>query len=132
MVPFQALSMLGYQCDAVCPEKAKGDFVRTAVHDFEGDQTYSEKPGHRFVLNATFDEIDENSYDALVVPGGRSPEYIRLNERVLEIVRHFSPAEKPIASLCHGPLVLAAAGVLKGRSCSAYPACGPDVTAGGG
>ena len=132
MVPFQALSMLGYGCDAVCPGKQKGDFVRTAVHDFEGDQTYSEKPGHRFTLNATFDQIEESRYDALVVPGGRSPEYIRLNERVLEIVRHFAGREKPIASICHGLLVLAAAGVLKGRSCTAYPACGPDVTAGGG
>lgn len=132
MVPFQALSMLGYQCDAVCPDKAAGDFVRTAVHDFEGDQTYSEKPGHRFTLNATFDDVDEAGYDALVVPGGRSPEYIRLNERVLEIVRHFASQDKPIASLCHGLQVLAAAGVLRGRSCTAYPACGPEVTAAGG
>ncbi len=132
MVPFQALSMLGYHCEAACPDKAAGDFVRTAVHDFEGDQTYSEKPGHRFTLNATFDEIDEASYDALVVPGGRAPEYIRLNDRVLEIVRHFAGENKPIASLCHGLQVLAAAGVLKGRSCTAYPACGPEVTAAGG
>jgi protease I len=132
MVPFQTLSMLGYRCDAVCPGKTKGDFVRTAVHDFEGDQTYSEKPGHRFTLNATFDDVNEREYDALVVPGGRAPEYIRLNERVVAIVRHFAEANKPIASICHGLLVLAAAGVLKGRSCTAYPACGPDVTAGGG
>lgn len=132
MVPFQALSMLGYRCDAVCPDKKKGDIIRTAVHDFEGDQTYSEKPGHRFTLNATFDDVDETAYDALVVPGGRSPEYIRLNERVLAIVRHFAEQEKPIASICHGLQVLSAAGVLNGRSCTAYPACGPDVTAGGG
>ena len=131
MVPFQALAMLGYQCDAVCPDKKNGDTVRTAVHDFEGDQTYSEKPGHRFTLNASFDEVDEFRYDALVVPGGRAPEYIRLNERVLAIVRHFAEAKKPIASICHGLLVLSAAGVLKGRSCTAYPACGPDVTSGG-
>ena len=132
MVPFQALSMLGYRCDAVCPGKAEGETVRTAVHDFEGDQTYSEKPGHNFALNSTFDEVRESEYDALVVPGGRAPEYIRLNERVLAIVRHFAEARKPIASSCHGLLVLSAAGVLKGRSCTAYPACGPDVTAGGG
>lgn len=132
MVPFQALLMLGYRCDAVCPGKAKGDFVRTAVHDFEGDQTYSEKPGHRFALNATFEEVDEAAYDALVVPGGRAPEYIRLNERVLAIVRHFAGANKPIASICHGLLVLSVAGVLEGRTCTAYPACGPDVAAAGG
>ncbi|MBA3314132.1 MAG: DJ-1/PfpI family protein [Planctomycetota bacterium] len=132
MVPFQALSMLGYECDAVCPDKASGDIVRTAVHDFEGDQTYSEKRGHDFRLNATFAETDESKYDALVVPGGRAPEYIRLNERVLAIVRHFAERGKPIASICHGLLVLSAAGVLKGRSCTAYPACGPDVIAGGG
>ena len=132
MVPFQALTMLGYRCDAVCPGKAKGEKVRTAVHDFEGDQTYSEKPGHDFALNATFDEVDESAYDALVVPGGRAPEYIRLNERVLAITRHFATADKPIASICHGLLVLSAAGVLKGKRCTAYAACGPDVTAGGG
>jgi protease I len=132
MVPFQALSMLGYQCDAVCPDKNSGDVVRTAVHDFEGDQTYSEKRGHNFRLNANFSEIDETKYEALVVPGGRAPEYIRLNSRVLDIVRHFAEANKPIAAVCHGLLVLSAAGVLKGRSCTAYPACGPDVTAGGG
>lgn len=132
MVPFQALSMLGYRCHAVCPGKAKGDFVRTAVHDFEGDQTYSEKPGHRFTLNAAFDDVNEREYDALVVPGGRAPEYIRLNERVLAVVRHFAETNKPIASICHGLLVLSAAGVLKGRTCTAYAACGPDVTAGGG
>ena len=132
MVPFQALSMVGYECDVVCPDKASGDIIRTAVHDFEGDQTYSEKRGHNFRLNATFSEIDEKRYHALVVPGGRAPEYIRLNPRILEIVRHFAEANKPIAAVCHGLLVLSAAGVLKGRSCTAYPACGPDVTAGGG
>jgi protease I len=131
MVPFQALAMLGYRCEAVCPGKQKGETVRTAVHDFEGDQTYSEKPGHRFMLNASFDDVDENRYDALVVPGGRAPEYIRLDERVLAIVRHFAQAQKPIAAICHGLLVLAAADVLRGRSCTAYPACGPDVTSAG-
>lgn len=131
MVPFQALSMLGYRCDAVCPDKSKREAVRTAIHDFEGDQTYSEKRGHNFTLNATFGDVRESDYDALVVPGGRAPEYLRLNERVLSIVRHFAEANKPIASICHGLQVLAAAGVLQGRSCTAYPACGPEVSAAG-
>lgn len=132
MVPFQALQMVGHTVHAVCPDKAEGDTVKTAVHDFEGDQTYSEKPGHQFALNATFDEVNEANYDALVIPGGRAPEYIRLNDRVLEIVRHFFEADKPVAAVCHGAQLLAAAGVLEGRSCSAYPACAPDVERAGG
>ncbi len=132
MVPFQALQAVGHNVHAVCPDKKAGDKVRTAVHDFEGDQTYSEKPGHNFTLNATFAEVRAEDYDALVIPGGRAPEYIRLNEKVLEIVRHFASANKPIAAICHGAQVLAAAGVLEGRSCSAYPAVGPDVTRAGG
>lgn len=132
MVPFQALLAVGYQVHAVCPDKAAGDKVRTAVHDFEGDQTYSEKPGHNFQLNATFADVKAEDYDALVIPGGRAPEYIRLNPRVLEIVRHFFAADKPVAAICHGAQVLAAAGVLEGRLCSAYPACGPDVARAGG
>ncbi len=132
MVPFQALLMVGHDVFAVCPGKKAGQFVRTAIHDFEGDQTYSEKPGHQFALNATFDDVRPESYDALVIPGGRAPEYLRLNPKVLEIVRHFATANKPIASVCHGAQILAAAGVLKGRSVSAYPAVGPEVTAAGG
>ena len=132
MVPFQTLLAVGHTVHAVCPDKAEGDSVRTAIHDFEGDQTYSEKPGHNFALNATFADINEADYDALVIPGGRAPEYIRLNARVLEIVRHFDAENKPIASICHGAQVLAAAGVLNGRFCSAYPACAPDVTGAGG
>ena len=132
MVPFQALQMVGHNVHAVCPDKKAGDTVRTAVHDFEGDQTYTEKPGHNFSLNATFDEIRAEDYDALVIPGGRAPEYIRLNENVVRIVRHFADADKPIASICHGAQVLAAAGVLKGKSCSAYPAVAPDVKGAGG
>jgi protease I len=132
MVPFQALLMVGHTVHAVCPGKKAGEKVRTAVHDFEGDQTYSEKPGHNFTLNATFAEVKAESYDALVIPGGRAPEYIRLNAEVLKIVRHFSEANKPLASICHGAQVLAAAGVVQGRSCSAYPAVGPDVTRAGG
>lgn len=132
MVPFQALTMVGHTVHAVCPDKQAGDKVRTAVHDFEGDQTYSEKPGHNFTLNATFAEIKPEDYDALVIPGGRAPEYIRLNERVLDIVRHFANANKPIAAICHGAQVLAAAGALEGKRCSAYPAVGPDVNRAGG
>jgi protease I len=132
MVPFQALLMVGYTVHAICPGKKAGEKVRTAVHDFEGDQTYSEKPGHNFQLNATFGEVKAEDYDALVIPGGRAPEYIRLNDEVLAIVRHFFAANKPVAAICHGAQVLAAAGVLEGRSCSAYPACGPDVTRAGG
>jgi protease I len=132
MVPFQALQMVGHTVDAVCPGKKKGEKVRTAIHDFEGDQTYSEKRGHDFTLNATFAEIDAASYDALVIPGGRAPEYLRLNAAVLELVRHFGRARKPIAALCHGPQLLAAAGVLKGRKLNAYPACAPEVELAGG
>jgi protease I len=132
MVPFQALLMVGHTIHAICPGKKSGEVVRTAIHDFEGDQTYSEKRGHNFSLNATFDQIQPESYDALVIPGGRAPEYIRLNPRVIEIVRHFAKANKPIAALCHAAQVLAAAGVLKGKKCSAYPATGPDVTLAGG
>jgi protease I len=132
MVPFQALQMAGHKVDAVCPGKKAGQTVRTAIHDFEGDQTYSEKRGHNFALNATFDQVKPEDYDALVIPGGRAPEYLRLDQGVLAIVRHFAGAAKPIASICHGAQILAAAGVLAGRSVSAYPAVGPEVTAAGG
>ncbi len=132
MVPFQALQMVGHTVHAVCPGKKAGEKVRTAVHDFEGDQTYSEKPGHNFTLNATFDNIKPEEYDALVIPGGRAPEYIRMNERVLEIVRHFAENNKPIAAICHGAQVLTAAGVVKGKKINAYPAVGPEVKVAGG
>jgi protease I len=132
MVPFQALQMVGHTVHAVCPGRKAGEAVKTAVHDFEGDQTYTEKPGHRFALNATFAEVRPADYDALVVPGGRAPEYLRLNPDVLKMVRHFFEADKPVASICHGAQLLAAAGVLKGRTCNAYPAVGPEVTACGG
>lgn len=132
MVPFQALLMVGHTVHAVCPGKKAGEKVRTAIHDFEGDQTYSEKPGHNFTLNATFAEVKPESYDALVIPGGRAPEYIRLNDAVLKTVRLFAEANKPIAAICHGAQVLAAAGVIEGKSCSAYPAVGPDVNRAGG
>ncbi|MBI5726547.1 MAG: DJ-1/PfpI family protein [Ignavibacteriales bacterium] len=132
MVPFQALLMVGHTVHAVCPGKNAGDKVRTAIHDFEGDQTYSEKPGHNFGLNATFADIKAEDYDALCIPGGRAPEYLRLNETVISMVQHFAGADKPIAAICHGAQILAAAGVLKGKSCSAYPAVGPEVTGCGG
>jgi protease I len=132
MVPFQMLTMVGHTVHAVCPDKKAGEKVRTAIHDFEGDQTYSEKPGHNFTLTATFDEVKPEDYDGLVIPGGRAPEYIRLNARVLEITRHFAEANKPIAAICHGPQVLVAAGVLAGKTCIAYPAVQPDIEKVGG
>ncbi len=132
MVPFQALTMVGHTVHAVCPGKKAGEKIRTAVHDFEGDQTYSEKPGHNFALNYTFDNIKLEEYDALVIPGGRAPEYLRLDPRVLDIVRRFFEENKPVAAICHGAQILAAAGVLKGRRASAYPAVGPEVALAGG
>ena len=132
MVPFQALQMVGHTVHAVCPGKKTGETVRTAIHDFEGDQTYSEKRGHNFSLNANFEDVKPESYDALVIPGGRAPEYLRMDERVLAIVRHFFDTGKPVAALCHGAQLLTAAGAAKGRSISAYPAVGPEVTVAGG
>lgn len=128
MVPFQALLAVGHTVHAVCPDKKAGETVRTAVHDFDGAQTYSEKPGHNFAVNAIFADIDPTQYDALVVPGGRAPEYLRLNAKVLQVVRHFAETRKPIAAICHGLQLLAAAGALEGKRCTAYPACGPEVT----
>jgi protease I len=132
MVPFQALQMVGHTVDAVCPGKKAGQSVRTAIHDFEGDQTYSEKRGHNFTLNATFAEIRPEDYDGLVLPGGRAPEYLRLDQNVLAIIRHFAKEQKPIAAICHAAQLLTAAGVLKGRRVSAYPACAPEVELAGG
>lgn len=132
MVPFQALQMVGHTVDAVCPGKKAGQSVRTAIHDFEGDQTYSEKRGHNFTLNATFADIRPEDYDGLVLPGGRAPEYLRLDENVLAIIRHFAEEEKPIAAICHAAQLLAAARVLKGRKVSCYPACSPEVELAGG
>jgi len=132
MVPFQMLTMVGHQVDAVCPDKKPGDTVKTAIHDFEGDQTYSEKPGHNFHINGDFAAVNSAAYDALVIPGGRAPEYLRLNPRVLELTQEFFRGNKPVAAICHGPQILAAAGVIAGKSCSAYPAVGPDVEQAGG
>ena len=127
MVPFQALKMLGFEVHAVCPDKKAGDIVHTAIHDFEGAQTYSEKPGHNFALTYNFDDVNSDDYVGLVIPGGRAPEYLRLNPRILEIVREFDKAGKPIAAVCHGPQILAASGIIAGKSISAYPACSPEV-----
>lgn len=132
MVPYQSLKMVGCEVHAACPDKSAGEQVRTAIHDFEGDQTYTEKRGHNFTLNTNWTGLDPQGYQALVIPGGRAPEYIRLNPRVLEIVRHFAEQNKPIAAICHGVQVLTAAGVVTGRKCTAYPACAPDITVAGG
>lgn len=131
MVPFQFLTALGYTVHAVCPDKKAGETIATAIHDFEGEQTYSEKRGHNFAINYDFDAVNPNNYAGLLIPGGRAPEYLRLNSRVLSIVQAFDVAGKPIASVCHGAQLLAAAGVLTGKTCSAYPACAPDVRAAG-
>ena len=132
MVPFQALAAVGHTVKAVCPGKEAGQSVRTAVHDFEGDQTYSEKRGHNFTLNATFGDVNEKEFDALVIPGGRAPEYLRLNPRVLAMIRHFAEAGKPIAAICHGAQLLAAADVIRGKKISCYPACAHEVELAGG
>ena len=132
MVPFQFLVGLGYSVHAVCPDKKAGDSIATAIHDFEGEQTYSEKRGHNFAINYDFDAVNSEDYVGLVIPGGRAPEYLRMNARVIEIVREFDAAKKPIAAVCHGEQILAAANVLKGRTCSAYPACAAEVKLAGG
>jgi len=132
MVPFQALQMVGHTVHAVCPGKKAGDKIKTAIHDFEGDQTYTEKPGHQFALNASFDDVEPGNYDAIVIAGGRAPEYLRLNDKVIALVRHFATANKPIAAVCHGAQLLAAAGVIEGKTISAYPACAPEVKLAGG
>ncbi len=132
MVPFQMLLMVGYEVHAVCPDKKKGDTIKTAIHDFEGDQTYTEKPGHNFALNYSFSDVDPSDYAGLVIAGGRAPEYLRLNQKVLDVVKHFFDENKPVAAVCHGIQILTAAGVVKDRKLTAYPAVGPEVTIAGG
>lgn len=132
MVPFQMLVMVGHNVHVVCPGKKVGDTVKTAIHDFEGDQTYTEKPGHNFAINHDFNNVKVADYHGLVVPGGRAPEYLRLNKRVVEIVQEFNQANKPIAAVCHGPQLLATANVLSGKNCTAYPAVQPEVEVAGG
>lgn len=131
MVPFQALLAMGHDVAAVCPGKKAGDTIATSIHDFEGAQTYTEKRGHNFELNATFTDVNIDEYDALYLPGGRAPEYLRLNAKVIEFIRHFATSDKPIASVCHGPQLLSAAGVIEGKKVSAYPACQPEMTMAG-
>ena len=132
MVPFQMLQMAGYEVHAVCPGKKKGESIKTAIHDFEGNQTYSEKPGHNFKLNYSFDSVNLSDYDGLVIPGGRAPEYLRLNEKVIGMVKHFFSTNKPVAAICHGIQLLTAADVVKGRKLTAYPAVAPEVKIAGG
>lgn len=132
MVPYQMLLMVGHEVDAVCPGKKPGETVKTAIHDFEGHQTYSEKVGHNFRVTADFEKVDPKDYDALLIPGGRAPEYLRLDERLLKITRHFAENNKPIAAVCHGTQILAAAGVLKGRESMSYPAVKHEVELAGG
>ncbi|MCH1924241.1 DJ-1/PfpI family protein [Shewanella sp. C32] len=131
MVPFQALQMVGHQVSVVCPDKQAGDTVKTAIHDFEGDQTYTEKPGHLFSLNADFNQVSADAFDALLIPGGRAPEYLRLNSKVIALVQAFAQQHKPIAAVCHGAQLLAAAKVIEGKTISAYPACAPEVALAG-
>lgn len=132
MVPFQFLTALGYDVHAVCPDKIEGDHIATAIHDFEGEQTYSEKRGHNFAINYNFENVQPDQYVGLVIPGGRAPEYLRMNARVIAIVQAFDQTKKPIAAVCHGAQILAAADVLKGKTCSAYPACAAEVKLAGG
>lgn len=132
MVPFQMLEMVGYEVHAVCPDKKKGDTIKTAIHDFEGDQTYTEKPGHNFTLNYTFDDIALEDYVGLVIVGGRAPEYLRLNDRIIEITQYFAHNNKPLAAVCHGIQILTAADVVRGKKLTAYPAVSPEIRAAGG
>ena len=132
MVPFQMLEMVGYEVHAVCPDKKKGDTIKTAIHDFEGDQTYSEKPGHNFALNYSFEDVNVSDYSGLVIAGGRAPEYLRLNKKVIEIAQYFFSKNLPVAAICHGIQILTAANVVRGRKLTAYPAVGPEVTLAGG
>src|SRR5699024_1340965 len=131
MVPFQALQMVGHSVDAVCPGKEQGDSIKTAIHDFEGDQTYTEKPGQNFALNATFDDVDPSAYDALVLLGGRAPEYLSREDGVLEMVNHFVEANIPIAAVCHGMQILSAADTVQHKTITAYPSCGPEMEVAG-
>ena len=132
ILPFQLLQTLGYEVDAVCPGKKSGEVVKTAIHDFLGDQTYCEKQGHNFMLNKSFDEVEVKEYDGLYISGGRSPEYLRLDEKVLEIVKYFLKEDKPLGAVCHGPQILIATGMLKGRKLTAYPSVKPEIIAAGG
>ena len=132
MVPFQALEMVGFKVDVVCPDKNTGEYIKTAIHDFEGDQTYTEKIGHKFALNASFNYLKLEQYDGLYITGGRAPEYLRLNTRVIDIVKYFMELNKPVAAICHGIQILTAADVIKGRKLTAYSSVKPEVVMAGG
>ena len=127
----QAMHAVGHTVHVVCPDKKAGDVLKTSLHDFEGDQTYTEKPGHNYILNKTFSEVKPADYDAVYVAGGRGPEYIRIDKRVQEIVRHFHKADKPIFTICHGVQVLmAVTETIRGKEVAALQYCEPEVTAG--
>lgn len=132
MVPFQALQMVGHTVHVVCPGRDDGEQIVTAIHDFENEDTYSEKRGHNFILNETFDDIDVTDYDALFLPGGRAPEYLRLEEEVIEMVQHFAEENKPIAAICHGPQILISADVIDGKTLTGYPSLEDDIVNAGG
>lgn len=132
MVPFQALLSVGCEVDVICPGKKKGDKIATAIHDFTEFQTYLEYRGHNFEINKDFDGLNPCEYDGLYVTGGRAPEYIRLDQKVLEFTRHFFESNKPVAAICHGIQVLTAANVIQGRTLTCYAAVGPEVTLAGG
>lgn len=132
MVPFQMLQMVGHIVHVVCPGRDEGEQIVTAIHDFENEDTYSEKRGHNFTLNETFDDIDVTDYDALFLPGGRAPEYLRLEEEILEMVQHFAEEIKPIAAVCHGPQILISADVIDGKTLTGYPSLEDDIVNAGG
>lgn len=131
MVPLQILLMVGHQVDVACPDKKAGDTVATAIHDFEGHQTYSEKRGHNFPINIDWDDVEPEHYDALIIPGGRAPEYLQLDQRVLALTKHFAEEDKPLAATCHGPQILAAADLVQGKKCQAYPSLQPELVRAG-
>ena len=132
MVPFQALEMVGFKVDVVCPDKNTGEYIKTAIHDFEGDQTYTEKIGHNFALNASFNYLKLEKYDGLYITGGRAPEYLRLNTRVIDIVKYYMELNKPVAAICHGVQILTAANVIKGIMLTGYSTVKPEVIMAGG
>lgn len=127
MVPFQGIQIFGHEIHAVCPNMKSGQFIKTAIHDFEGDQTYTEKLGHRFIINYDFDNVKVEDYHGLIIPGGRAPEYLRLNDDVIKITNHFIDSNKPIAAICHGIQILTATNKISGRRLTCYPACSPEL-----
>lgn len=132
MVPFQALVSVGFHVDVVCPGKKAGEQIATAIHDFVGFQTYAELRGHNFTLNKSFDAVKPEDYAGLYITGGRAPEYIRLDPKVIEYIRYFFDKNLPVAAICHGIQILTAANVVKGKTLTCYVAVGPEVTLAGG